>query len=202
MRPDSHEIYARRRSRNRGLGLVLGAFVVLIFAVTVVKMHEGADMRGYDHTVETLLRLYVFAFYTDVVGISAALIGTETSGPINHARTVRGRDGSDVLFLMCDSSIPGRNDGRLDDATISWLSDRLTATSVATPVFIAFHHPPVDLLMPFMDSIRQRDEGTINLEFQAAELDYLIHSESGRRTIAENYVGLPLDYGEPGTGAR
>jgi hypothetical protein len=56
MRPDSHEIYGRRRSRNRGLGLVLGAFVLLIFAVTVVKLHEGADLRGYDHTVETLPR--------------------------------------------------------------------------------------------------------------------------------------------------
>lgn len=54
MRPDSHEIYGRRRSRNRGLGLVLGGLVVLIFAVTLVKLHEGADMRGYDHTVETV----------------------------------------------------------------------------------------------------------------------------------------------------
>ncbi len=50
MRPDSHEIYGRRRSRNLGVGLTLGAFVVLIFAVTVVKLFEGAEMRGYDHT--------------------------------------------------------------------------------------------------------------------------------------------------------
>ena len=42
MRPDSHEIYGRRRSRNLGLGLVLAAFVLLIFAVTVVKLAEGA----------------------------------------------------------------------------------------------------------------------------------------------------------------
>ena len=54
MRPDSHEIYGRRRSRNLGLGLTLGAFVLLIFAVTVVKLFEGADMRGYDHTYETV----------------------------------------------------------------------------------------------------------------------------------------------------
>ena len=54
MRPDSHEIYGRRRSRNVGLGLTLGAFVVLIFAVTVVKLYEGAEVRGYDHTVETV----------------------------------------------------------------------------------------------------------------------------------------------------
>lgn len=40
------------------------------------------------------------------------------------------------------------------------------------------------------------DDGPIVAKLQEAELDYLIHSESGRRTIAENYVGLPLDFGE------
>ena len=39
-------------------------------------------------------------------------------------------------------------------------------------------------------------EGEISQKFQEAELDYLIHSESGARTIAENYVGLPLDFGD------
>jgi p-hydroxybenzoate 3-monooxygenase len=32
--------------------------------------------------------------------------------------------------------------------------------------------------------------------FQEAELDYLIRSENGARTIAENYVGLPLDFND------
>jgi p-hydroxybenzoate 3-monooxygenase len=40
------------------------------------------------------------------------------------------------------------------------------------------------------------DDGPIIGKLQEAELDYLMHSESGMRTIAENYVGLPLDYGE------
>ena len=40
------------------------------------------------------------------------------------------------------------------------------------------------------------DDGPIVAKFQHAELDYLLHSEPGRRTIAENYVGLPLDFGE------
>lgn len=39
------------------------------------------------------------------------------------------------------------------------------------------------------------DDGEIVGKFQRAEIDYLIHSESGSRTIAENYVGLPLDFG-------
>jgi p-hydroxybenzoate 3-monooxygenase len=41
------------------------------------------------------------------------------------------------------------------------------------------------------------DDGPIASKLQQAELDYLLHSEAGLRTIAENYVGLPLDFGEP-----
>jgi hypothetical protein len=55
MRPDSHEIFGRRRSRNLGLGLVLGAFVLLIFAVTMVKLTEGQSMQGYDHAMRPSL---------------------------------------------------------------------------------------------------------------------------------------------------
>ena len=40
------------------------------------------------------------------------------------------------------------------------------------------------------------DDGPITAKFQQAELEYLFHSESGSRTIAENYVGLPLDFAE------
>lgn len=40
------------------------------------------------------------------------------------------------------------------------------------------------------------DDGPIGPKFQQAELDYLLHSEVGRRSIAENYVGLPLNFGE------
>ncbi len=39
------------------------------------------------------------------------------------------------------------------------------------------------------------DDSAITGKFQSAELDYLMHSESGLKTIAENYVGLPLDFG-------
>jgi p-hydroxybenzoate 3-monooxygenase len=42
------------------------------------------------------------------------------------------------------------------------------------------------------------DETGINQKFQNAELDYLMNSESGLRSIAENYVGLPLDFGRNG----
>ena len=46
-----HEIYTRRFGRNLGLGLVLAAFVVLVFGLTVVKVTRGDPMQGFDHTV-------------------------------------------------------------------------------------------------------------------------------------------------------
>lgn len=44
-----HEIHGRRRSRNVGLGVVLVAFVALVFALTVVKVQQGDLMEAYDH---------------------------------------------------------------------------------------------------------------------------------------------------------
>ena len=44
-----HEIHRRRRSRNVGLGLVLVAFVALVFGLTVVKVQQGDLMEAYDH---------------------------------------------------------------------------------------------------------------------------------------------------------
>jgi p-hydroxybenzoate 3-monooxygenase len=41
------------------------------------------------------------------------------------------------------------------------------------------------------------EDSSITAKLQQAELDYLMHSEAGLRTIAENYVGLPLDFAEP-----
>jgi p-hydroxybenzoate 3-monooxygenase len=40
------------------------------------------------------------------------------------------------------------------------------------------------------------DQGEIGQKLQEAELDYLVNSEAGSRTVAENYVGLPLNFGE------
>ncbi|QEW21784.1 hypothetical protein LA6_003996 [Marinibacterium anthonyi] len=37
----THELHARRRSRNLGVGLVLVAFVAIIFGLTVAKVSSG-----------------------------------------------------------------------------------------------------------------------------------------------------------------
>jgi p-hydroxybenzoate 3-monooxygenase len=44
---------------------------------------------------------------------------------------------------------------------------------------------------------RVYDENPMTAKLQKAEFDYLFHSEHAARTVAENYVGLPLDFGVP-----
>ncbi len=44
---------------------------------------------------------------------------------------------------------------------------------------------------------RMPDEDAISGKLRDAEIDYLLHSEAALRTFAENYVGLPLDFGTP-----
>ncbi len=48
LRP-THELHARRFGRNLGLGLVLGGFVVVVFALSIVKITRGEPMQAFDH---------------------------------------------------------------------------------------------------------------------------------------------------------
>src|SRR3954469_21593158 len=61
-------------------------------------------------------------------------------------------------IVLLDSSIPGRADGRLDDATLDFLAAALADTPADRTVLVGFHHPPVILHVPFIDDIRQHGE--------------------------------------------
>ena len=47
----THELHARRLSRNLGVALALALFVAIVFALTVVKMKRGDSLQGFDHVV-------------------------------------------------------------------------------------------------------------------------------------------------------
>lgn len=44
-----HDLHTRRFGRNLGLGLVLAAFVALVFGLTIAKVQRGEPMQAYDH---------------------------------------------------------------------------------------------------------------------------------------------------------
>ncbi len=47
----THELHARRFSRNLGVAVALAVFVAIVFALTVVKMKRGDPLQGFDHVV-------------------------------------------------------------------------------------------------------------------------------------------------------
>lgn len=49
-RPD-HDVHRRRFGRNLGLGLVLAAFVAIVFGLTIAKVSNGDMIQGFDHAV-------------------------------------------------------------------------------------------------------------------------------------------------------
>jgi 3',5'-cyclic AMP phosphodiesterase CpdA len=73
--------------------------------------------------------------------------------PVNQVLEAAG-----FAVALCDSSIPGKNEGYLEDETLEWLDGVLTAIPDDRPIFVGFHHPPATLNIPFVDGIRQFGE--------------------------------------------
>ncbi|MER5382929.1 metallophosphoesterase [Streptomyces sp. NPDC002688] len=77
------------------------------------------------------------------------LLGQPPSGaPVNQTHRT-----ADFVIALCDSSVPGKNEGFLEDETLAWLEDVLAQAEA--PVLVGFHHPPTLLHAPFVDGIRQ-----------------------------------------------
>ncbi|MFF8291606.1 phosphodiesterase [Streptomyces sp. NPDC016309] len=79
------------------------------------------------------------------------LLGGRGTAPVNEVGVAGG-----VRVLMCDSSVPGRPEGLLGPETLAWLDGTLAAAP-ERPAFVALHHPPVDLGLPYIDRIGLRD---------------------------------------------
>ncbi|RSS80296.1 metallophosphoesterase [Streptomyces sp. WAC06614] len=74
-------------------------------------------------------------------------------GPVNQVLR-----GAGFVLAVCDSSVPGKDEGLLEEETLTWLEGVLRETPADTPVLVAFHHPPVELHIPYVDGIRQFGE--------------------------------------------
>jgi len=46
---EPHELHVRRAGRNKAVGLLLAGFIVLLFALSVVKVTSGGSLEAFDH---------------------------------------------------------------------------------------------------------------------------------------------------------
>ncbi len=120
-----------------------------------------------------------------------ALLGRPTgSGPVNEVHHLGG-----TAVLMCDTTVPGRDEGRLDPETLAWLRATLGGLTPDTPALIAFHQPPVVLHHPLPDCCRM--ESTAEL---AALLDdhpqvAAVLTGHAHTAAASTFAGRPLIVG-------
>lgn len=109
------------------------------------------------------------------------------ASPVNQVLQTAG-----LTLALCDSSVPGKNHGHLDDETLTWLDDVLASTPDTVKALVGFHHPPAQLHTPFVDSIRQ--VGEQRLADLANNHPHLVAFLSGHAhtAAATTFAGRPL----------
>lgn len=93
----------------------------------------------------------------DPVALAAAFPVPEVEGvAMSGANAVLVVD--DALAIVgLDAQIAGRIEGRLPDATLSWLETTLSALPAEMPIMLALHYPPVEVGHALVDGFRLQD---------------------------------------------
>ena len=97
-----------------------------------------------------------------------------------------------TALLMCDSTVPGRDEGRLDDATLAWIDATLTGLPRDTRALIAFHQPPVAVHHPLPDSaMLEQPEGLAAL-LEAHPRVVAVLTGHAHTAASSTFAGRPL----------
>ena len=108
--------------------------------------------------------------------------------PINAVARV-----GQAVFALCDSTIPGRDDGFLEDSTLDWLDHVLSeADAAAGASFVCFHHPPLTLHMPYMDNIRQSGADRLEAVIRRHPSVVAVLCGHAHTPAATQFAGVPL----------
>ncbi|MFB8208154.1 metallophosphoesterase [Streptomyces sp. NPDC056010] len=120
-----------------------------------------------------------------------ALLGEAPGdGPVNRAHHIAG-----TAILMCDATIPGRDEGRLDAETLAWIDATLSALPRDTPALIAFHQPPVELHHPLPDSCRLEEPEALADLLAAHPQVVAVLTGHAHTAAASAFAGRPLIVG-------
>lgn len=120
-----------------------------------------------------------------------ALLGqAPNDGPINQAHHIGG-----ITVLMCDSTIPGRDEGRLDAQTLAWIDNTLAGLPRDAPALIAFHQPPVELHHPLPDSGMLEQPGQLAGMLEAHPQVAAVITGHAHTAAASTFAARPLIVG-------
>ncbi|MFL6139019.1 MAG: metallophosphoesterase [Frankiaceae bacterium] len=110
---------------------------------------------------------------------------SEPDDPLDQARTV-----SDLTIAVCDSTIAGRNEGRLGDATLDWLDGVLGAAG--GPALVALHHPPAPIGIPYLDGMRLQEPERLAAVIGRHPNVVGVLCGHAHAAVASSFAGVPL----------
>ncbi|MFJ9863800.1 metallophosphoesterase [Streptomyces sp. NPDC101165] len=117
-----------------------------------------------------------------------ALLGEPASdGPVNRLHHVAG-----TAILMCDATIPGRDEGLLAPETVEWLASTLDGLADDVPALIAFHQPPVRLHHPLPDDSRLQQPEDLAELLTAHPQVVAVLTGHAHTAAASTFAGRPL----------
>ncbi|MFJ8079961.1 metallophosphoesterase [Streptomyces sp. NPDC096205] len=117
-----------------------------------------------------------------------ALLGEPAcDGPVNSVRVFPGG-----AVLMCDSSIPGQDDGALEEETYDWIERTLDGLEPELPALLAFHHPPVALHHPLPDAYQLGDPGRLAALLERRPQIAGLITGHAHTPAATQFAGRPL----------
>ncbi|GGK60264.1 3',5'-cyclic adenosine monophosphate phosphodiesterase CpdA [Planomonospora parontospora subsp. parontospora] len=106
--------------------------------------------------------------------------------PVNRVLRLDG-----LTVALCDSSVPGRPEGFLEDETIAWLDAVLTG-SPGTPALIGMHHPAAALGIPYVDGIGLRSPERLEEVLRRHPQVVAVLAGHAHTPASTVFAGLPL----------
>ncbi|MFG1813930.1 metallophosphoesterase [Kribbella sp. NPDC049174] len=123
-------------------------------------------------------------------GLTAYVDSPGEGHPVHQVREV-----GEARFVLVDSTVPGEDHGLLSDESLAWL-DGVLSEPFDGPVFVAFHHPPLDLHHPVMDQWMLRSREAFEAVLTGKRITALLTGHV-HNAIVTTFAGHPV-LGAPG----
>ncbi|MFJ2738701.1 metallophosphoesterase [Streptomyces sp. NPDC087440] len=119
------------------------------------------------------------------------LLGEEADGaPVNRVHHV-----GDTALLLVDSTLPGRDEGLLEPATLRWIRHTLDGLPATTRALLAFHQPPVVLHHPLPDAYLLQNPEDLAAILAAYPQVAAVLTGHAHTAAATTFAGRPLIVG-------
>jgi 3',5'-cyclic AMP phosphodiesterase CpdA len=158
---------------------------------TEAEYEEAARLLGLRDSAAPFPVLTCPGNHDSRVPYRKALLGLPaTDGPVNSVHLF-----DEAAVLMCDSSIPGQDEGEFDDETYAWIEATLDDLDGDLPALLAFHHPPVALHHPLPDAYQLRQPRSLAALLERRPEVVGLITGHAHTPAATTFAGRPLVVG-------